>query len=223
VASLGEGLRNTLPLNGTSGTRFGNLHWSQNFDEVQDFEIQIEQLNLGDGLIPGKDLFQNNDSPLTVSTSNISEDLDALAAYISSLGKSTVKRSPFRDPASGELSFNAMAGQETFNELGCADCHSGAAFRDGLAHDVGTINPNDNQAYGQAGALAEIRTPTLVDLFETAPYFHNGSAATLNDVFNAGAQHAVPNADRPELIEFLKSIDRSMFIEDDAEFVPGSQ
>jgi len=217
LASLGEGLRNTLALNGTSGTRFGNLHWSQNFDEVQDFELQIEKLNRSKGLIPGENTFKDGDSPLTKNTSNISEDLDALAAYISSLGKSTVKRSPIRDFASGELNF------EIFNELGCADCHSGAAFRDGLAHDVGTIDPNDNQAYGQAGGLTQIRTPTLVDLFETAPYFHNGSAETLEDVLNVtGTVHDVPNAFQPELIEFLKSIDRSMFIEDDVVFVPGS-
>ena len=41
VTQLGEGLRNTLSLNGASGTRFGDLHWSSNFDEVQDFEVQI--------------------------------------------------------------------------------------------------------------------------------------------------------------------------------------
>jgi len=222
LVSLGEGMRNTLPLNGTSGTRFGNLHWSQNFDEVQDFEIQIEQLNRSEGFIVGSNTFKSGDSPLTKTTSNISDDLDALAAYISSLGKSSLKRSPYRDPASGELSFEAMAGQEVFNNLGCADCHSGNAFRDGLAHNVGTINPNDNQAFGQAGALRAIRTPTLVDLFETAPYFHNGSAATLNDVYNAGAEHAVPNDLRPELTEFLLSIDRSMFIEDNVNFTPSS-
>jgi hypothetical protein len=51
ITSLGEGIRNTISLNGSSGTRFGALHWSSNFDEIQDFELQIEELNGGTGLI----------------------------------------------------------------------------------------------------------------------------------------------------------------------------
>ncbi len=37
----GEGLRNTIELLGRSGTGHGNLHWTANFDEVQDFENEI--------------------------------------------------------------------------------------------------------------------------------------------------------------------------------------
>ena len=221
LTGLGEGLRNTLSLNGTSGTRFGDLHWSQNFDEVQDFEIQLEQLNQGDGFIPGV-TFNTGDTPLEETTSNRSDKLDALAVYIASLGKSTLKKSPYRDPVTGDLTAEAMAGEVVFNNLGCADCHSGQAFRDGLAHDVGTIDPNDNQAYGEAGALTQIRTPTLVDLFETPPYLHNGSAATLEEVFDAGGVHSVPEENQADLVEFLNSIDQSMFIDDDATFTPNS-
>jgi len=221
LVGLGEGMRNTIGLNGTSGTRFGRLHWSQNFDEVQDFELQMEKLNRGDGLIAGI-TFRNNQSPLDEITSGRSTDLDALAAYVSSLGKESVKRSPHRDPVSGALTLNAEEGQRVFNDLGCADCHSGTAFRDGLGHDVGTIDPNDNQAYGQTGALTQVRTPTLIDLFETAPYFHNGSAATLEEVFAAGAEHAVPVEDQADLIEFLYSIDQSMFIDDNETFIPST-
>jgi hypothetical protein len=64
--SFGEGLRNTISLNGASGTRFGPLHWSSNFDEVQDFELQMETLNGGTGLIPGQTF--SGESPLEMIT-----------------------------------------------------------------------------------------------------------------------------------------------------------
>ena len=47
----GEGLRNTIDLRGRSGIGHGPLHWSANFDEVQDFENQIRNLAEGTGLI----------------------------------------------------------------------------------------------------------------------------------------------------------------------------
>ena len=40
LTGMGEGLRNTISLRGRSGGQ-GFLHWSENFDEVQDFEGQI--------------------------------------------------------------------------------------------------------------------------------------------------------------------------------------
>jgi cytochrome c peroxidase len=105
-----------------------------------------------------------------------------LAAYVSSLSKVTVKRSSYRNPLNGELSIDGLLGQQTFLNHGCASCHSGKAFRDSLAYDLGTINPNYNKAYGEEGGLVAVRTPTLIDLLETAPYFHNGSVDTLEQV-----------------------------------------
>lgn len=218
ISNLGEGFRNTLPLNGTSGTRFGDLHWSGNFDEVQDFELQMEELNEGDGLVPGRTF--NGETPLELTTSALSTNLDALAAYIGSLGKSSVKRSPYRD-YTGALTASAQRGRTLFYNDNCEQCHAGAAFRDGLRHDVGTIGDNSGNRLG--GVLDAIRTPTLVQLWETAPYFHDGSAATLSDVLSRG-DHArdLSAQDEADLIAFLNSLDRSDFIEDSAEFVPGA-
>ncbi len=38
LTGLGEGLRNTVALRGRAGAARASLHWSGNFDEVQDFE-----------------------------------------------------------------------------------------------------------------------------------------------------------------------------------------
>ena len=56
LTGMGEGLRNTITLNGRSSTH-GPLHWTQNFDEVQDFEGQIRQLAGGTGLMANADFF----------------------------------------------------------------------------------------------------------------------------------------------------------------------
>ncbi len=93
LTHMGEGIRNTISRRGSSGTRFGNLHWSSNFDEVQDFEVQLEHLNGGEGLIAGS-TFTDDVSPLNETTGGVSPDLDALAAYVSSLQKESVLRSP---------------------------------------------------------------------------------------------------------------------------------
>lgn len=49
------------------------------------------------------------------------------------LGKQTIKRSPYRDKATGQLTLLAMEGQAIFDTNGCACCHSGQVFRDGQA------------------------------------------------------------------------------------------
>ena len=152
-------------------------------------------------------------------TSTRSSNLDALAAYIGGLGKSSVKRSPHRD-YNGALTASAQRGRTLFYNDNCEQCHAGAAFRDGLRHDVGTLGDNSGNRLG--GVLDAIRTPTLVQLWESAPYFHDGSAATLSDVLSRGDHARVLNAqDQQDLIAFLNSLDRSDFIEDDALFIPG--
>ena len=214
MTSFGEGMRNTISLNGTSGTRFGDLHWSGNFDEMQDFELQIETLNRGTGLVPGKTF--NGESPLELVTTGQAADLDALAAYIATLGKETVQRSPFRT-ASGELTDAALSGEVIFNAQGCATCHTGQAFRDGQMHDVGTITAASGSRLG--GELTSIRTPTLIELWDSAPYFHDGSAATLDAVFTIGThQLDLDEQAMSDLITFINSIDQESFIEDDAQF-----
>ena len=54
LTGMGEGLRNTINLRGRAGAQ-GFLHWSGNFDEVQDFEGQIRTLAGGTGLMADAD------------------------------------------------------------------------------------------------------------------------------------------------------------------------
>ena len=70
-----------------------------------------------------------------------------------------------------------------FEKLGCDFCHEGPGFTDsarGLLHDVGTMTALSGMRAG--GPLFGFDTPTLLGVWETAPYLHDGSAPTLRDV-----------------------------------------
>lgn len=180
----GEGMRNTTTLRGRAGTGHGNVHWSANFDEIQDFENDIRNNFGGSGFLSDAD-FAATSHPLGPPKAGLSADLDALAAYVNSLGSHTAPRSPHRN-SDGSATAAAIAGQSHFNALGCAGCHSGAEFTDstlGTAtlHDVGTIRTTSGGRLGEP--LLGIDTPSLLGLWASPPYFHDGSAATIEDVF----------------------------------------
>ncbi len=181
----GEGLRRTTDLRGRAGTAHGAVHWSGNFDEIQDFENDIRNAFGGTGFLSDAD-FAATQSPLGAPKAGLSAELDALADYVASLAASSVPRSPHREP-NGDFTAAALAGQAVFASVNCASCHSGAAYTDsalpgGSLHDVGTLRPSSGQRLGQP--LAGIDTPTLRGLHAATSYFHDGSARTLADVFS---------------------------------------
>jgi len=209
----GEGLRNTTSLHGRAGIGHGRVHWTANFDEIQDFENDIRNNFGGEGYLT-QTQWQTGTvaDPLGQPKAGLSVELDALAAYVTSL--STFGRSPYREP-NGQLSQAAQRGHELFTTFGCGACHSGPGFTDsmfGVVHDVGTIKTGSGQAIN--GPLLGLDTPTLRGLWATAPYLHDGSAATLMDVLVTqnsqglhGATGALTQAEREDLVAYLLSID----------------
>jgi DNA-binding beta-propeller fold protein YncE/cytochrome c peroxidase len=209
----GEGLRNTMALLGRSGTLHGRLNWSGNLDEVQDFEHQIRTLFLGRGFL-AEEVFATGtrNQPLGEPKARLSAELDALAAYVASLAD--VNRSPYRN-ADGSLTPAAVAGKVAYEKLGCDFCHGGAEFTDSsqdLLHDVGTITTASGTRAGQP--LFSIDTPTLLGVWETAPYLHDGSAPTLRDVLTTknpdglhGYASALSSQELDELVAYLMQID----------------
>jgi DNA-binding beta-propeller fold protein YncE/mono/diheme cytochrome c family protein len=209
---FGEGLRNTIDLNGR-GLGHGPLHWTANFDEVHDFEGQIRGLGGGTGLMNDSDFNSGTVAqPLGQSKAGFSSDLDALAAYVTSLV--TAGRSPQRQ-TNGSLTPAALAGREIFRQQNCSACHGGAAFTDSASfarHDVGTLLPGSGQRLG--AELDGFDTPTLRGLWKTAPYLHDGSAPTLHDVLvakNLSGKHswlfALDETEINQLVAYLNQID----------------
>lgn len=201
----GEGLRRTIRLQGRQGMAHGRVHWSANFDELQDFEHDIRGAFGGAGFLSDAEFAATSD-PLGAPKAGRSTELDDLAAYLSSLSRHG--RSPARQP-DGSLSAAARLGQQLFASLQCASCHAGATLRDGQRHDVGTIQPSSGRGIGQALAGVGFDTPTLYGLWAAPSFFHHGQAATLHDVLAAGhgGTHALSAADRGALVEYLRSLD----------------
>ena len=202
----GEGLRNTIALNRPGDTALGRMHWTANFDEIQDFENDIRNAFGGTGFMTRAD-FAETSEPLGVAKAGRSADLDALAAYVASLDD--IGRSPFRTE-SGAMAEAARGGESLFTELNCQSCHSGVAYTDGQRHDVGTIIASSGTGSGQPLAGIGFKTPTLLGAWRTAPYFHNGSAATLADVVDSrhGGERALSGAERDKLVAYVRSLDR---------------
>ncbi len=204
LTGMGEGLRNTVNLRGRSGSQ-GFLHWSANFDEVQDFEAQIRSLAGGTGLMTDADFDTGTRSqPLGNPKAGLSADLDALAAYVASL--STFSNSPHRN-SDGSLTANAVAGREVFRTANCAVCHGGSAFTISAAanlRDVGTLKPASGGRLG--GALTGIDVPTLRDVWATAPYLHDGSAPTLAAAIVAHGGVSLSGTELNNLVTYVEQI-----------------
>lgn len=180
----GEGLRNTVDLHGRAGMGHGNVHWTANFDEIQDFENDIRQFFGGRGFLSDADYAQTQ-APLGAPKAGHSAALDALAAYVASLDQATLARSPHRI-ADGGYSAAAIAGEALFAREGCTGCHVPPRYTDssvgaGTLHLVGTLRATSGQRLG--ATLTGIDTPSLRGVWAGAPYFHDGSAPTLDDVF----------------------------------------
>ena len=105
------------------------------------------------------------------------------------------------------LSDSAKRGRQLFfsSTVGCAQCHPPPLFTDLKAHAIGTGK------FDQASDM--FYTPTLVEVWRTAPYLHDGSAATLGDVLLPGDSHnkahdvsRLKPAQVDDLVQFLLSI-----------------
>jgi DNA-binding beta-propeller fold protein YncE/mono/diheme cytochrome c family protein len=110
--------------------------------------------------------------------------------------------------AQGALSAAAGRGRQLFNrpDIGCASCHKPGLFTDLKSYDVGTAGPTDQDA-------TAFDTPSLVEVWRTAPYLHDGSAPTLRDVLtarNPGDRHGrtsrLSEEELNDLAEYLLSL-----------------
>ena len=129
-------------------------------------------------------------------------EAEAIDAYLKSL-------QPVPSPwlVDGRLNDSARRGQKLFerDDVGCAKCHRGRLYTDLKAYDVGT--PSD------CDADHDYDTPALTEVWRTAPYLHDGRAATLQDVLttcNTAQQHGrtdqLSQAELDDLVAYLGSL-----------------
>ena len=107
------------------------------------------------------------------------EDAVAIDEYMKAL---TPEPSPYL--VNGELSEAAKRGKTIFMQAGCAECHPAPLYTTLQHYNVGTATQLDKED--------EYDTPTLIESWRTAPYLHDGRAATMREVltkFNPNDLH----------------------------------
>lgn len=128
------------------------------------------------------------------------EEAAAIDEYLKSL-------KPVSSPylVDGKLSESAERGKKIFEKARCAKCHEGSLYTDLKQHDVGTGKDLDKDR--------KFDTPTLVEVWRTAPYLYDGRAATMKDVLtihNPGDKHGVTSNltdnEINDLAEFILSL-----------------
>jgi YVTN family beta-propeller protein len=141
------------------------------------------------------------------------DDLEDLVAYIKSI---PLRPNRYQLP-DGKLTPAQTRGQEIFtrtakkdgtpipDSLQCFVCHSGPYYTNKRTADVGTGKPTDRSPL--------VDTPQLTNVVNSAPYLHDGSARTLEEiwtVFNPKDKHGVTNDltkdELNDLIEFLRTL-----------------
>ena len=198
------GPRNTTSLQGMIETY--PLRWSGEWDESADGEFAIRRENFGGGLIDGDmhcDLFPA-DCVKPLPNQGRSAELDALAAFMDSLAAPLSPGHRRGEPLSPAEQRGRILFQEP--DLGCLACHPPPLYSDLLPHDVGTISAGE-----RIGSAYD--TPTLRGLYDSAPYFHDGSAATLGEALSRpspGGEHnlagRLSEQEMNDLIQYLLAL-----------------
>ena len=136
----------------------------------------------------------------------------------------------FREGDEKALSEQARRGWQVFSEVAkCTNCHDGVLLTDLQFHTVGIGWDAQKKEFADVGRFkvtndekhkGAFKTPTLLDIAESAPYFHNGSVATLEEAVDlmlaGGVKHPNPDANleprqltpkqKADLLAFLRAL-----------------
>jgi len=144
------------------------------------------------------------DLPLSEAAARVSLAPEEISWALTSFVRSILSGdSPFDRFINGDrsaLSVEQQAGLQLFRgKANCVACHVGPNFTDERLHNTGVAWRDGKFADAGAG-LGNFKTPTLREIARTAPYMHDGSLATLEEVidFYDRGGRANPNLD-PEI------------------------
>ncbi len=189
-----DGPRNTPTLFNLAQT--APYHWNGDLDELQDTELTVRAIQGGAGLIAG-DVYPQAGAP----NAGRSVELDALAAYLQAL-------TPPPAPAEVDAA-TAERGARVLARWGCTNCHPAPRFTDQQTHTLARDGIGDAALQRSAGGL-NFDTPALGGVWASAPFFHDGSAATLRDTLYRSGFHgmgwAMNASEVDDLLAYLQSL-----------------
>jgi cytochrome c peroxidase len=153
--------------------------------------------------------------------------MKALAAFERTIISGNTAWDRYRAGDTSAISESAFRGSNIFQTIKCNQCHDGVLFTDQQYHNIGIGMDQPTPDGGRANFTKKpedtgaFKTPTLRDVAKSAPYFHDGSAKTLEeavDIMLAGGkpnqyldkknlqpQKVLPEQ-REDLLNFLRSL-----------------
>jgi cytochrome c peroxidase len=152
----------------------------------------------------------------------------ALAAFMRTIVATDSPWIRYRDGDQTALSEAARRGHQIFDgKAQCSRCHSGVLLTDLQFHNVGVGMKAKQPDLGRFNVTKEDRdrgafkTPTLLDVSKSAPYFHDGSVPTLEAAVDQMLGGGIPNPwldkanlqpvkltreERADLLQFLREL-----------------
>ena len=146
--------------------------------------------------------------------------IDALVTFERTLLTPDAPFDRFLSGATDALSAQAQEGYRLFKDLGCASCHQGVNVGANLYQRFGIFEPPlENVSDDDPGRFAVtriprdrgvFRVPSLRNVALTAPYFHDGRAATLDEAVRIMGRRQLGRElsaeDRSAIVAFLESL-----------------
>lgn len=145
---------------------------------------------------------------------------DNMAVAIGAFERGLVTPSNFDRYLAGDdaaLSPAARSGLEKFVSLGCASCHNGVGFGGGLYRVLGQVHPYATEDPGRFAVTGEevdrkvFKVPSLRNVTETGPWFHDGSIEELDEAIRLMGWHQlgleIAPGDRAQIAVFLESLE----------------
>jgi len=153
--------------------------------------------------------------------------MKAIAAFERTIISGNTPWDRYRAGDKTAMSESAVRGWNVFQSIKCNNCHDGVLFTDQQYHNIGIGMDQEKPDVGRFTVTKKpedtgaFKTPTLRDVAKSAPYFHDGSAKTLEeamDIMLAGGKpnqyldkknlqaHKVLPDQREALLDFLRAL-----------------
>lgn len=145
---------------------------------------------------------------------------DNLAHAIAAFERTLITRDRFDEYLGGNknaLSEQEKKGLQAFINNGCIACHAGPTLGGKMLQKLGLVNPYSNQLdqglYEQSKLDSDkmrFKVPMLRDVARTAPYYHDGSVATLEEAVRQMAWLQLGKRLDDENVEAISAFLRSL-------------
>ena len=153
--------------------------------------------------------------------------MQAIAAYERTIISGDTAWDRWKAGDNTAITMSAYRGWNIFQAIRCNNCHDGVLFTDQQYHNIGIgmdqkePDPGRGKVTNKPEDTGAFKTPTLRDIARSAPYFHDGSAKTLEeavDIMLGGGKenlyldkknlqpHKLLPEQREDLLNFLRSL-----------------